>query len=136
VAWNLGSTPDPTWAAAPADAPPSDTAGLLPALGYLPATNGDLAGDPGTTTTFSLGVENMTAVSQDIDWTVTVPPGSPLQVSASTGTVSVAGGAKAAQVMTLAVAPDTAAGTYPVTITLQTPTGTALPDVVTEVDVS
>ena len=134
--WTLGSTPDPTWAAAAADAPPSNTEGLLPALGYLPEVeNSGVTVAPGASTALTFGVQSMTAGAERIEWTATVPAGSGLG-GASTGALTVAGEAKTTQSIAVAVPAGTAAGAYLVTFSLTTPTGTALPDLVAEVDVS
>jgi predicted alpha-1,2-mannosidase len=135
--WTLGTTPDTTWAAAAGDAPPSNTAGLLPALGYLPeAENSGVTAAPGTSAALSFGVQSTTGPVEQIDWTASVPAGSGLEPGTATGVLSVAGEAKTTQTITVQVPAGTAAGNYLVTFSLETASGTALPDLVAEVDVS
>jgi hypothetical protein len=76
--WTLGPAPDTTWGAAAGDAPPSNTAGLLPALGY--ETGGDPVVAAGSSATVTLGVQSMSGAGQQIDWTDSAPTGSGIAV--------------------------------------------------------
>jgi hypothetical protein len=134
--WALGASADTGWAAAPQDVPPSATAGLLPALGYLGAGE---SGDsvflrPGTSTTLDLGVQGMGS-GTEVDWTAAVPAGSGLSVSPAAGRLDVAGESRAAAPVTLTAASTPAHGEYAVTFHLHTAGGVSLPDVVAEVGV-
>ena len=131
--WTLGPAPDTTWGAAAGDAPPSNTAGLLPALGY--ETGGDPVVAAGSSATVTLGVQSMSGAGQQIDWTDSAPTGSGIAVGPPTGSLTVPSEAKATQPVTIQVPSTTTAGEYPVTFQLQTTSGTALPDVVADVDV-
>jgi len=70
VDWTLAATPSTAWAAASNDAPPSDTQGLLPALGYVSGPGGDadsmVVTQPGTSTTLTVGAQSMTNAAQTI----------------------------------------------------------------------
>jgi len=137
LSWTLGTTPDATWGAAAGDAPPSDTTGLLPALGYQSeAENGGITVAPGASAVLSFGVQSMSSTTQQIDWTATAPPGSGLDVEGSSGVLSVPTEAKLAQSVDIQVPTNSAPGQYLVTVALQTASGTALPDLVTLVDVT
>ncbi|MCU4186718.1 GH92 family glycosyl hydrolase [Acidiferrimicrobium sp. IK] len=135
VDWSLSSTPDTAWAAAAGDAPPSDTAGLLPALGYL-AGGGDTIVAPGTTTTLDLGVQGMGAGAQSVTWSATTPSGSGLSAGPSSGTIVVRGEGRATEPVALDVPASTPDGRYLVTFSLHNATGTPLPNVVAEIDVA
>jgi predicted alpha-1,2-mannosidase len=137
LAWTLGTQPSATWGTAPGDAPASDTVGLLPALGYLPGTNAtNVSVSPGGSATLSFGVQSMSATTQQITWTASAPSASDLGIGPSTGTVAVPSEAKAPLSAEIQVPATTSAGSYLVTLALSTTTGTALPNVVAEVDVS
>lgn len=133
--WNLASTPDTSWAAAAGDAPPSSTAGLLPALGYLGGT-GSTVVNPGTSATLRLGVQSMSTGTQDVSWTATATTGSGLVMGPASGTITVGSEAKATQAVSVAAPAGTAEGQYLVTFHLRTATGTRLPDVVAQVGVA
>jgi predicted alpha-1,2-mannosidase len=133
--WTLGTSPDTTWGSAAGDAPPSDTASLLPALGYIPG-NAATTVAPGATAALTFGAQSMSSATQLIDWTLSAPSGGGLPVGPETGTLTVSAGTKNTQSVAIPVPADTAAGTYLVTLALETSTGTVLPDVVAEVDVT
>lgn len=134
--WTLATTPDTTWASAPGDAPPSSTAGLLPALGYLGGTSGGPVVNPGSTTTLQLGVQSMITSRQDVSWTATPAAGSGLVVGPTSGTIIVGSEAKATQAVSVSVPAGTADGQYLVTFQLRTATGTRLPNVVAQIGVA
>lgn len=135
--WTLGATPDPAWGSAPADAPPSNTAGLLPALGYLSGTNGGASIlQPGTSTTVDLGLQDMSAGPEHVTWTATPSSGSGLQVTPAGGTLTAGPEARTTTPVQVSVPASTPDGRYSVTFSLRTSDGTALPAVVAEVDVA
>lgn len=136
LAWTLGTAPDTSWGASPADAPPSDTRGLLPALGYLGGVNGDVVVAPGGTATVSLGVQSMSTRSQKVSWAASAQSGSGVELGPTNGTITVQTEAKATAPVQIEVASGTPVGRYQVSFALRTATGTALPDVVVEVDVT
>jgi predicted alpha-1,2-mannosidase len=131
--WTLGTAPDATWGAGAGDAPPSNTAGLLPALGY--ETGGDPVVVAGSSASVTLGVQSMSSAGQQVDWTGSAPTGSGIAVGSSTGSLAVSSEAKATQPVTIQVPSTTTVGQYSVTFQLQTTSGTALPAVVVVVDV-
>jgi predicted alpha-1,2-mannosidase len=134
--WTLGATPT-TWASDPADAPPSNTAGLLPALGFLAgADGGAVTGAPGAAVTLTLGAQSQSGVAQQVNWTATASSGSGLVLPLGTGSVAVASEASVTQGVEVDIPPTTAAGQYLVTFALTSGTGVALPAVVAPVDVS
>jgi predicted alpha-1,2-mannosidase len=137
LVWTLGTQPSATWGTAPADAPASDTDGLLPALGYLPGTNATtVTVSPGGSAALPFGVQSMSATNQQITWTASAPAGSGLGLGPSTGTVAVPSEAKVPLSLVIQVPATTTAGPYLVTLSMSTSTGTALPAVVAEIDVS
>ncbi|HYZ54727.1 MAG TPA: glycoside hydrolase domain-containing protein [Streptosporangiaceae bacterium] len=89
LAFTLSSTPDQAWGSAPADAPPSYSAGQAPVV-VAPAGPAEVA--PGGTTTADLTAANATTQTQVVSWSVTVPPGSGLQATPSHGTASIPAG--------------------------------------------
>jgi predicted alpha-1,2-mannosidase len=135
LSWTLGASPDPTWASGAGDAPPSNTAGLLGALGYLANAGNGVVVTPGASAALTLGVQSMSAASQTISWTASASAGSGLTVAAG-GTMTVSSESKATQTVDVDVPPGTPDGQYTVTFALDSGSGTALPDVVAEVDVT
>ncbi len=133
--WTLATSPSTTWGAAAKDAPPSSTEGLLPALGYVSDTNGKRVVEPTSTAGVSLGVQGMSTDSQHVSWHATPEAGSHITVEPAGGTLTVKGEARSAASVQLHVPAATPAGTYTVTFALHTAAGTALPAVVTEVEV-
>jgi predicted alpha-1,2-mannosidase len=133
LAWTLG-TAATSWGNAVRDAPPSDTRGLLPALGYL-AGKGDTLVAPGGTATLTLGLQSMSRKTQQISWTVSESSNSGIAVTPANGTFIVHTEAKASQPVEIEVASNATEGQYVVTFSLRTNTGKVLPAVVAEVDV-
>jgi len=133
--WTLATSPSTTWGAAAKDAPPSSSEGLLPALGYVANSNGESLVDPGSSVNISLGVQSMSKGSQHISWSATSEAGSGIAVEPASRTLTVKSDSRSAEPIHLHVQAATAAGTYTVTFALHTGNGTALPDVVTEVEV-
>lgn len=135
--WSLGTAPDPAWASGSSDAPPSQTQGLLPALGFLgTGSNSEtLFIRPGSSRSLQLGVQNMTTASQQVTWTASTPPGSGLTVVPARGTLNAASEAKVIQSVTLTTAATPTHGEYLVTFHFRAENGTALPDVAAAVGV-
>ena len=133
--WTLATWPSTTWGAAANDAPPSSTEGLLPALGYVSNSNGESVVDPGSSATISLGVQSLSTVSQHISWSARSETRSSIALEPAAGTLTVKSESKSAEPIHLHVPATTPAGTYTVTFTLHAANGTALSDVVTEVEV-
>ena len=138
VDWTLGSTPSTTWASATKDAPPSDSSGMLPALGFVSgADNSPLqVVSPGSSTTLTLGAQSMTKGSQTVSWTASATSGSGLQVGPTSGSIIVGSEKQATQQVGVTVPAGTPDGRYQVTFHLRSATGTALPDVVEDVAVA
>jgi hypothetical protein len=108
----------------------------MPALGYLGGTDGGGAtAAPGGVATFTLGVEGMTAVDQQVNWTASVAPGSDLVAEPAAGSTSVAGESRVTQTVNVQIPQDAPDGQYLVTFTLQTATGVSLPHVVALIEV-
>ncbi|MCW2596632.1 MAG: hypothetical protein JWP39_2520 [Jatrophihabitans sp.] len=126
----LGSTPNTAWATGAADAPPSDTSGLAPALGYSDQPNVIVA--PGKTATVSIGARAVGKGTQTVSWNSTGVDGP--TVSPVSGSLSVKPNQDGKQLVTI-TAP-TAVGRFPVTFTMVGAGGADLPKVVVEVDVA
>ena len=133
--WTLATSPSTTWGAAAKDGPPSSTEGLLPALGYVSNSNGESLVDPGSSVNISLGVQSMSQGTQHISWSATSESGSGIAVEPAAGTLMVKSEAKSSEPIHLQVPATTPERTYTVTFALHATNGTALPDVVTEVEV-
>ncbi len=140
VDWTLSGTASDTWASAPADAPPSNTQGILPALGYVTgpgSTNNPLiVTSPGSSAALTLGVQSMTGTAQTINWTAATTTGSGLQVGPTSGSMLVGKEAKATQPVSVTIPAGTPDGQYLVTFHMTSATGTPLPDVVEEIAVA
>jgi predicted alpha-1,2-mannosidase len=127
----LGTTPNTAWAAKPADAPPSDTTNLLPALGYT-GNGAQVIVAPGASASITLGARSLSTSAQTVSWTATGANG--LTVGPNNGTMSVPAGRDGSQA--IGVTAPTAEGRYLATFKLTSSTGTALPNVLVEVDVA
>ena len=133
--WTLATWPSTTWGAAAKDAPPSSTEGLLPALGYVSNSNGESVVDPGSSVDISLGVQSMSKGSQRVSWSAKSESRSSIAVEPAAGALTVKNESKSAEPIHLHVLASTPAGTYTVIFAIHAVHGTALPDVVTEVEV-
>ena len=91
---------------------------------------------PGADATLSFGVQSMVGTTQPIDWTATAPPASGLEIGGATGTLTVPAEAKAVQSIAIQVPATSTPGEYLVTVALRTASGTALPALVTQIDVT
>ncbi len=134
--WTLGSSPS-TWASGPGDAPPSSTAGLLPALGYLAGANdGDTVVAPGGTATLNFGLQSMSGASQRIRWTASAQSGSGIVIAPASGTLTVDSEVKATRSVEVKVPSGLADGQYTVTFALTTRAGVSPPALVAVIDVA
>ncbi|MBN9620378.1 MAG: glycoside hydrolase family 92 protein, partial [Actinobacteria bacterium] len=130
VTFTLGSTPNTGWASAAKDAPPSDTSGLDPALGYTSVPNVIVA--PGQSTPLTIGARALAKGSQTVTWSA--KSGSGPTASPSSGSLTVKPGKDGTQALTV-TAPSTE-GRYTLTFSMVGAAGTTLPPVVVEVDVA
>jgi hypothetical protein len=137
--WTLTAKPDLSWASAAADAPPSDTSGLLPALGYA-----SIPGQPGAssialttvpglassgTGSLTPGAQSTSGSTQQVNWTASASGGSSLRVSPQSGTFSLAAGAQDSTTVRLRVPGNAASSQDTVTFDLTTAAGVKLPPV-------
>jgi predicted alpha-1,2-mannosidase len=129
--FTLSSTPNAGWASAPADAPPSNTAGLYPALGY--ASESNVIATPHQKVTVDVGARSLTGKAQAVSWSATTP-NSHMVVAPSSGTLQVRAAKDATQQVSL-TAPGTE-GRYLVDFAMRGGEGQALPKVVVELDVA
>jgi predicted alpha-1,2-mannosidase len=134
--WALGATPS-AWGTGADDSPPSNSQGLLPALGYLAGVDGgSVTVSPGGSADVTLGVQSMSGAGQQVTWTASATAGSGIDVGPPTGTITVPSEAKDTQSVELQVPSGTAQGQYLVVFALRSTTGATLPDVVAEIDVT
>ena len=133
--WTLATWPSTTWGVAARDAPPSSTVGMLPALGYVSDSNGESVVDPGSNVDIALGVQSMSDVTRRVSWSATSASRSGIAIEPSDGTLTVRSESKSTEPIIVHVPATTPAGTYTVTFDLRAASGTALPDVVTEIEV-
>ncbi|HYK67966.1 MAG TPA: GH92 family glycosyl hydrolase [Streptosporangiaceae bacterium] len=82
--WNMGSTPS-DWGNAPQDAPPSYTAGLRSAVGFLGSQQVTVA--PGASTTVQIGAHDAASRAQAVQASVSAPAG--LSATPGSGTLHV-----------------------------------------------
>jgi hypothetical protein len=116
--WALGTEPT-FWGSAPADAPPSYSAGLRPVVGFLSQQHATLA--PGSSDNFTLGVQNATAHSQQARFHISAPAGSGLSVSPANGTISVEANGRGTLAMTLSARTSATLDSNWVTASVTTP---------------
>ena len=138
VNWTLGTSADATFASAATSTPPSNQAGLLPALGDVSGPGGDSLEvlNPGSSTTLTLGAQSLTTGSQTVNWTATATSGSGLTVSPGSGSLIV-GAEKQASTPVQVTVPATATdGNYQVVFHLTSATGVKLPNVVEDIGVA
>jgi putative alpha-1,2-mannosidase len=139
VDWTLGTAPNTSFASDPSTAaPPSDTAGLDPALGSVAGPDGASQEvlQPGSSTTLTLGVQSMSSSSQTVSWTASTTSGSSITTAPSSGSIIVGPEQKATQQVQVTVPTSTADGDYQVVFHLTTANGTSLPNVVVDIGVA
>jgi predicted alpha-1,2-mannosidase len=113
--WTLGTTPT-SWGSAAADAPPSYTAGLRPAVGYLSDQSVTIA--PDSSSTVQVGAQNATANDQRVQVDVSASAGSGVSVSPSSGTMSVPANGRSTLPVTVSASASAPLGFSWVTATL------------------
>lgn len=141
--YTLSATADPAWGSASDAAPPSFSAGQLPAVGFSTPSGATTltAGQPGT---LQLGLASAGAAGTTVHWQAVAAPGG-LQVTPASGTMTL-GPARPSTGGSARCVPPTPvrqavglsaqrAGTYPLSLTLVTSGGVTLPPVVVDVDV-
>ena len=146
LAYTLGASPDPSWGAAPQDAPNSYTSGALHfPPGVVPA---DLTTSPahiavtaGSQTSGSVTFEAGTGAGsqspqaaqlKSITWSASPPAG--ITLSPSSGTLNMSSGGTATTTVTAAAAPGMAQGFYAIPVTLTSSPPAPLPKL--ELDVA
>lgn len=113
--YTLGSTPNKSWGTAAADASPSFGQGEAPVLGFTP---GSVAAIPaGQSGSIQFSVRNVSSDKQSVHWSATAP--SQLNLSQSSGDISLGGSATQAKTVDVSVPKDTPTGIYLVPISLQ-----------------
>jgi putative alpha-1,2-mannosidase len=138
VDWTLGTTPNTSFASDVSDAPPSNTAGLDPALGSVAGPDGASQEvlTPGSSTTLTLGAQSLSSASQTVNWTATTTSGSSITTGPSSGSIIAGPEQQATQQVQVTVPKSTADGDYQVVFHLTTADGTALPNVVEDIGVA
>ncbi|MFZ7087646.1 GH92 family glycosyl hydrolase [Curtobacterium sp. RRHDQ10] len=131
LTFTLGSTPDKQFAAAAADAPPSDSNGLASALGYTDQSV--VVAAPGSPATVKLGVRDLSGKRQSVSWSAGSASAGTSAGPASGTLVVPAGGTSATSV---AITAPTTEGRYEQTFTFRDAAGRSLPSVTVEVDVA
>ena len=134
LAVDLGDSPDETWGAAPAAAPPSFTRGAAPAVAYT-TPGGSLTVPANGSATIGLGVQEAAGPGgpdHRVSWHVVPPTGvEGVTVSPTSGVLDVVHGRSATPLRVTAGSP----GTFAVTIDL-TQGGHSLPRLTFDVDVA
>src|ERR1700759_3055347 len=132
INYTLSTTPDKSWGASAADAPPSDSTGEQTALTSAGPASG-LVIAPGSTGTATLTVDNLTNQAITADWTATASD-SNLTLSPASGTLTVPAASSATAKVT--VTAGSAEGAYSVSFSTKLSSGTTLPDTAVGVDVA
>jgi predicted alpha-1,2-mannosidase len=124
---NYGMSTTPTsWGSAPADAPPSYTAGLRPVVGYTSSQQVTVA--PGTSTTVKIEAQDATGTAQGVQASVSVPAGSGLTVTPGSGSFNVPANGSGSLSVTVSASASSAQTFYTVPVKL-TDGSTTLPTV-------
>jgi predicted alpha-1,2-mannosidase len=116
--WTMGSTPS-GWGNAPQDAPPSYTAGLKSAVGFLGSQQVTVA--PGSSTTVQVGAHDAANQTQAVHASVSAPAG--LSVAPSSATLHVQQDSAASVSVTVSAGSSTPQTFYSVPITFTTASG-------------
>jgi predicted alpha-1,2-mannosidase len=137
LAYTLAATPDPGWAASPAESPPSFGSAETPAVGFS-VPSGAVTIPRGQHATVKLGVVAATNGATSVAWRVsTAPPG--VVVTPASGTLHLGAAVRTAgseNACAVPVAAQTlnvtgpATGSAPLRLTLRASNGVALPPVV------
>jgi predicted alpha-1,2-mannosidase len=123
--WTMGSTPS-DFGSAPQDAPPSYNAGLRPVVGYTSSQQVILA--PGASTTVQIEAQNATTANQAVSASVSVPGGSGLTVTPTSGSFRIGPNGSGSVPVTISASASATQDFYTVPITL-TDGGTTMPTV-------
>jgi hypothetical protein len=113
--WTL-SPKATSWGSAPQDAPPSDTSGVAPTVGYLGSQTATVA--PGSSSTITVGANNATNESQKVKVAITAPSG--VTITPSSATIDVPAHGQGTAKLTLSAATGTAQNYYTAPVTLTT----------------
>jgi predicted alpha-1,2-mannosidase len=124
LSFTLGTTPNTTWGADPADAPPSFREGEVSYRtaidpGHIPVQPG------GPPVTARITVQSISGTGGTVSWTANPPAG--ITVSPASGTIQVPSSGPASASVTVSVAAGLASGFYQVPVALTAPDGSALP---------
>jgi predicted alpha-1,2-mannosidase len=132
--YQLSASPDTRWAAASADAPPSDDHGGQPALTSAGSPSGPIL-KPGASGAATFSVKNLTGKAMTVDWTASPQAG--VTVSPASGTLSVPADSRAQAPLTVTAGATAQAGSsYPITFTATTTAGARLESSTLAVDVA
>ncbi|MCU4186711.1 glycoside hydrolase family 92 protein [Acidiferrimicrobium sp. IK] len=104
--FSLSATPDPAWGSAPADAPPSYSAGEAP---VVLTSSGQTTVAPGSSVTTGLLAANATGYGQAVNWSATPAAGSGVSALPDAGSATVPAGGSTIPV-TLHAAPEAGPG--------------------------
>jgi hypothetical protein len=112
--YDLATTPSTSRGTGPEADPPSYTSGEAPAIGFT-SPWGAAVVSPGQSQTVHVGAQSEVQQPQTLTWSATALPG--IQLTPSTGTLTLNPGAQATQPATISAPAGTPNGTYPVHIT-------------------
>jgi predicted alpha-1,2-mannosidase len=133
--FTLSKSPNTSWGAAAADAPPSFGAGPVhfPAstAATLEVNPGQVLLAPGASTTVSVEADNTLGTSgpATVGWSATTPTGLSLSASPSSGTITAPAGGTAQTTDTITAAAGTTTGYYQVAFAAKASNGAAIPGV-------
>ncbi len=128
--FTLSAKSNPAWGTDPADAPPSYTAGQLPAVGYS-VPSGALTVSAGQPAVLRLGAASADGRAQTVSWHAAALPAG-VTVTPSSGTLTSSSCAALSQAPESLQVTASTPGTYPIDITLHTAAGQNLPPVVVD----
>lgn len=121
--YTLSTTPNTSWGADPAAAPPSYQYGEVPVrVSFNP---GRAVAAPGTSATVDLVAQSITQNAETVNWSATAPSG--LTITPSSGSLNVPGLSSAKQSITVTASASEPQGYYTVTFSGQTGDGAKLP---------
>jgi hypothetical protein len=129
VGFDMGSSPNTNWGAAPQDAPPSFGTEHVAAIGFASTA---VIPPGGTATTTALGAQSTWTSQQTISWSA--QPSGGVTVTPSSGSFSLDVGGRVTPPLTMTAGQ--ALGSYPVTVHLTSSTGVEVPDVILTVAVA
>ncbi|HEY0807686.1 MAG TPA: glycoside hydrolase domain-containing protein, partial [Pseudonocardiaceae bacterium] len=115
----MAATPNTTWGAAAADAPPSFRQGEQTAIPFVNPSRLVIA--PGGSDHASIGAQDLSGNGVKVSWTATPPAG--ITLSANSGQVTVPAGQKMGSDVQVSVAAGTPFGTYHIPVSVTGPSG-------------